>query len=80
MYIFELIAKMLIKKRQPHPQIEFEDEIDESDPNCEHFFMPVDSSNTVFACKYCGLVVPKEQLKNKNIFKQKTSLNFFRKK
>lgn len=72
MYIFELITQLFKKKKEIHPieQI-FKQNDNESfkDEDCNHFFMPIDSTNTMFACKYCGLVVPKEKLKDKNIFK-----------
>jgi hypothetical protein len=80
MYIFELIARAFSKSKSPQPQIQFEEETIEDTEECEHLFMPVDSTNTVFACKYCGFIVSKEQLEAKNFFKQKTNLNFFRKK
>lgn len=44
----------------------------EDSENCEHLFMPLDSSNTLFACKHCGKIVPREKLKNKNIFENKS--------
>lgn len=72
MYIFELFTQ-LFKKKKVKSQFEqiFEQNDNElpADEDCNHFFMPIDSTNTMFACKYCGLVVPKEKLKDKNIFK-----------
>ena len=74
MYIFELIARALNKKPQKKSQdfdpLENAQEIQEE---CEHLFLPLDSSNEYFACKYCGLVVPKDKLKNKNIFASKNN-------
>ncbi|MBD5402761.1 hypothetical protein HDR58_08185 [bacterium] len=71
MYIFELIAQAFKPKRKSknnfNPLEEIDDIIEDSD-KCEHLFMPLDSSNEMFACKYCGLIVPKEKLKNINIF------------
>lgn len=76
MYIFELIAQAFRKKNKPiqnyDPMETNEEDFIEDSENCEHLFLPLDSSNTMFACKYCGLVVPKEKLKNKNIFKNKS--------
>lgn len=75
MYIFEIIAQIFKKKR---PLINNYDPLSETqlqqvdDSDCEHLFLPLDSSNTMFACKYCGLIVPKEKLKNKNIFENKS--------
>ncbi|MBQ8668839.1 hypothetical protein IJ472_03585 [bacterium] len=75
MYIFELIAQYL-KPKKYTAKYSYdplnENEVDEDSENCEHLFLPLDSSNEHFACKYCGLVVPKEQLKNKNIFENKS--------
>lgn len=73
MYIFELIANAFRSKNKnlnTYNPLEVQDELLEDSDNCEHLFMPLDSSNTMFACKNCGLVVSKEDLKNKNIFKR----------
>ncbi len=68
MFIFEWITKFLKgKKYKPL----FKEDFIPSDgegllkpPNeCEHVFMPLDSSEEVFACKYCGILVRKENLK-----------------
>lgn len=71
MYIFELIYQYLKPKKYTaktkYNPLETEELIEDSD-SCEHLFLPLDSSNENFACKYCGLIVPKEKLKNKNIF------------
>ena len=70
MYLFELITKYIIGKKytrknnfDPFAQ----DEIVEEE--CEHIFLPVDSTGEMFACSKCGLLVNKKDLKNKNIFK-----------
>ena len=73
MYIFELIVQYLkgkkYKKMQEYNPLEvIPDGLEEQPENCEHLFMPLDSSNELFGCKYCGLVVPRDKLKNKNIF------------
>lgn len=79
MYIFELIAQ-LFKKKSYLPKNIFDplnspnEELDDSE-NCEHLFLPIDSSNTLFACKYCGKIVPKEKLKDRNIFRNSNSDN-----
>jgi len=75
MYIFELLFQALKKKNKKLPDynpLNDPETIVEDSSNCEHLFMPLDSSNTLFACKYCGLIVPKEKLKNKNIFENKS--------
>lgn len=67
MYIFELIAQ-LFKKKTKHTEDDYTPPIDdlnytaENPHNCKHFFMPIDSTNTLFACKNCGLVISKENL------------------
>ena len=73
MYIFELITEFL-KGKKYRKSVEYNplevapDGLAEDSENCEHLFMPLDNSKELFACKYCGLVVPKSKLKNKNIF------------
>ena len=46
-----------------------QDDIENSD-NCEHIFLPIDSTGEVLACSKCGLVVNKKDLKDVNIFKR----------
>lgn len=76
MYIIELLLQAFKRKKKNdkiddyNPMIS--ESIEEDSDTCDHLFMPLDSSNTMFACKYCGLVVPKEKLKNKNIFENKS--------
>ncbi|MBR1425196.1 hypothetical protein IJ579_06505 [bacterium] len=60
MYIFELLSKYF-KKSQPVKSSytsETEDIVENSE-ECNHLFMPLDSTNEYFACKYCGLVIKK---------------------
>ena len=68
MYIFEVITKIIkgkkYKKLFPY-QADYQDDIVENPDDCEHLFMPLDSTNEMFACKYCGLVISKDQLNNK---------------
>ena len=76
MYILELIFNALKKKKKVintyNPINTNGNELEENSDDCEHLFMPLDSSNEYFACKYCGLVVHKSKLKNKNIFENKS--------
>ncbi len=77
MYIFELITRLIkgkkfVRHNLYSPVSENPDGLVENSENCEHLFLPLDSSNTIFACKYCGLIASKEQLKNKNIFENKS--------
>lgn len=68
MYIFELIVKLFSPKKA---QQDFELFPEEEQPEeCEHVFLPVDSSGEVLACSKCGLVVNKKDLKDINIFKR----------
>ncbi len=68
MYIFELIAQAFKNKKQPKDEFNpLEPQQDEEYEKCNHLFMPLDSSGEYFACKYCGLVVPKNKLRNNNM-------------
>lgn len=69
MYLLELITKYIQGKKytrksnfDPFAHEESEEE------NCEHIFLPIDSTGEVLACSKCGLVVNKKDLKDKNIF------------
>ncbi|MBO8430555.1 hypothetical protein IAC76_04140 [Spirochaetes bacterium] len=81
MYLFELLVKYLKKDRvleilDEHDKqnainpLEEIPELDDS-RNCEHIFMPVDSSGAILACSKCGLVVNKKDLRYKNFFMNK---------
>ena len=81
MYLFELLVKYLKKDRvleilDEHDKqnainpLEEIPELDDS-RNCEHIFMPVDSSGETLACSKCGLVVNKKDLRYKNFFMNK---------
>lgn len=68
MYIFEWITQFLKGKTyKPQKRINYTPDTGEGlleDPNdCEHVFMPLDSSSELFACKYCGIIVNKRNLK-----------------
>ncbi len=71
MYFLELICKFINKKKdftsQYSPLVEANE--DDTSGQCEHVFMPIDSTGEVLACSKCGLVVNKKKLKKKNIFK-----------
>lgn len=60
MYLIELIVKLFSKKngyiRQKTPE-ELEEE------RCDHVFMPVDSTGEILACRNCGAIVHKSNLK-----------------
>ena len=72
MYLIELVVKLFKPKKKKkdnsfHPFAV--DTADESE-NCEHIFLPVDSSGDTLACSKCGLIAKKEELKDINIFKR----------
>lgn len=66
MYIFELITNFFNKKYNqdeyqkedlsPYNTESFEPNTEEDYENCEHIFMPVDSTGEVLACTKCGLL------------------------
>ena len=60
MYIFEIFVKWLNKRESKGitPQKPEFEKVDEA-LNCEHKFMPVDSTGEVLACTKCGFVVKK---------------------
>ena len=69
MYIIEFIIKKLTqRKRREAPDYNPLSEKEVDYDTCEHTFMPIDSTNETLACTKCGLVVKKNQLKNKNFF------------
>ena len=68
MYIFEWIIKFIKGKTyKVAPKTDFipsdGEDLIENPNECEHIFMPLDSSEEFFACKYCGMVVSKDKLK-----------------
>lgn len=73
MYLIELIVKWINPKKKYYSKRNFEpfgeDELEDSGI-CEHIFQPIDSDGEVLACRNCGLVVNKKDLKEVNIFKK----------
>lgn len=68
MFIFEWISKFIkgktYKASVRTDYIPSDGEGLLEDPKeCEHIFMPLDSSEELFACKYCGIIIRKENLK-----------------
>lgn len=72
MYLFELIVKWINPNKKYNFRRKYDpfeqDDIENSD-DCEHVFLPIDSTGETLACSKCGLVVNKKDLKDKNIFK-----------
>ncbi len=81
MYFIELIVKYFQKDRfmevlDEHDKNEALNPLDEipeeeNSENCEHIFMPIDSTGETLACSKCGLVVNKKDLRYKNFFMNK---------
>ena len=65
MYIFELLYKNIVKIIQKKEQTPIENE----NIQCEHIFLPVDSTKKVLACTKCGQII-----KTENLEKQQKSL------
>lgn len=53
MYIFELISKLIDNYKHPKPKKQDNKEYSE----CEHVFVPVDSTKKVLACIKCGILM-----------------------
>ena len=65
MYIIEIFIKWLNKRQAkekitPKPTYK---EIDEA-LNCEHNFMPIDSTGLILACTKCGFVIKSQKKDN----------------
>lgn len=75
MYLFELITKYITGKKYKRVQNfdPFAQDDIENFEECDHVFLPVDSTGEILACSKCGLVVKREELKDVNIFKRNTS-------
>ena len=75
MYLFELITKY-IKGKKYRKELDFdpfakdEEDSEFNSEDCEHVFLPIDSTGETLACSKCGLVVNRKDLKDVNIFKR----------
>ncbi len=73
MYLIELIVRWINPKKKYERKESFdpfaEDNLEDLE-NCEHTFLPVDSTGETLACSKCGLLVSKEEMKDINIFKK----------
>lgn len=70
MYIIEILVKKFFNKKKQDSFNPLNQNNEETDyENCEHIFMPIDSTGETLACSKCGLVVKRKDLKKKNIFK-----------
>ena len=72
MYFIELLVQKFRKKREESSGFDpmAEDKPDAEDACTEHVFMPIDSSGETLACRNCGLVVNKKDLKDINFFRK----------
>ncbi len=71
MYLFELITKYI--KGKKYKKVTDYDPFakdEENSDECEHVFLPIDSTGEVLACSKCGFVVRRDELKDVNIFKR----------
>ncbi len=71
MYILELLFKLLNKNKSDNKNIEpiFNPEAEEyEEENCEHIFIPIDSTKEVLACSKCGFVIKKSDIPSNNFF------------
>ena len=76
MYFIELIVNAILnrKKNKQKSDTDFDpmqENFEEDYESCEHIFMPIDSNGDILACRNCGLVVNRKDLKNKNFFMRK---------
>lgn len=69
MYIFEWVTQF-IKGKTYKPNVRTNyipsdgEDLLENPNDCEHVFMPLDSNNELFACKYCGIIINHKNLKH----------------
>lgn len=70
MYIIELLIKKFFKKSGTNIKNSSTESYEDEYEKCEHIFMPIDSTNETLACRNCGLIKKRSELKNKNFFIQ----------
>ncbi len=71
MYFIELLVKKFKNKPDISDNFDPLAESKEDEENCEHIFMPIDSSGEILACRNCGLTVLRKDLKDINFFRHK---------
>ncbi|MBO7673291.1 hypothetical protein J6S88_07800 [bacterium] len=54
---------MIIKKLKERKNRADTLPVDEESERCNHVFMPIDSTGEILACKNCGVLIKKENLK-----------------
>lgn len=70
MYFIELIIKKLTQKKDKFASNYSSNEEFQEYENCEHVFMPIDSTNEILSCTKCGILKKRSEFKNKNFFIQ----------
>ena len=78
MFFIEAICKYLKKDKfseilEEHDRLESQNPlenipIEDESYNCEHMFMPVDSTGEFLACTKCGEIKKRSELKDVNFF------------
>ncbi len=63
MYIIEFLIKKLKKKET------VSEELEQEETECDHIFMPIDSTGEILSCRNCGMIVNRKDLKDINFFK-----------
>ena len=63
MYIIEFLIKKLKKKET------ISEELEQEETECDHIFMPIDSTGEILSCRNCGMIVNRKDLKDINFFK-----------
>lgn len=82
MYFIELLVKYFQKDKVENLLEKYEKEkarnpldetfaLQDESENCEHIFSPIDSTETMFACRKCGLLIDKKTYDSRNFFKDK---------
>ena len=69
MYIIEFIIKKLTQRKEKPVFNPLEAGAKEDYENCEHAFMPIDSTNETLSCTKCGQLAKRSELRNKNFLK-----------
>lgn len=69
MYIIEKIIKLYKKLKKEDIQMQFPTDTDNAELEdvltCKHLFLPIDSTNRIFACAKCGYLITKNRLNEK---------------
>jgi len=70
MYIFELLFKLIKKRGKKKTSLynPLENPSIEESEQCEHSFMPLDSTGETLACIKCGFIVKKENINKDNYY------------